>query len=229
MKPVVSVFKLHTRNTLMWLLMPWVVLLISLLINLLIGLLMEGKPPIYTGGLSSIYVFVFIIGLLTIKDTFPFALGFGIRRLDYVLGTLLMLIVISLVSAFLLCVLSLIESDVTAYWGVNVHFFHLPYLSAGSWPEQFWVYFAPFVHLYLLGFAIGSIYRRFGSTGMWIFGCLALLLIGSVSFLGTYLRWWSALLSWLSQFTAFELAIWAFVLAGVYALVAYTLLRKSTV
>jgi hypothetical protein len=229
MNPVLSVFKMHSRNALLWFLMPWIVLLISLSTNLLIGLLLEGKTAIYTGGLSSIYIFMFIMGLLTPRDTFPFALGFGARRSDYVLGTLLMLLVISLVSAFCLCLLSLIESSVTAYWGVNVHFFHLPYLSAGSLPEQFWVYFAPLVHLYLLGFAIGSIYRRFGSIGMWIFCCLAFLLLGSVSLLWTYLRQWSKLLALLSQFTAFELASWAFLLAVIYALAAYVLLRKATV
>ncbi len=229
MKPVLSVFKLHLRSAQTWFLGPWLVLMCSLCVNIFIGALLEGKTAIYTGGLSSIYVFIFIIGLVTLRDTFPFALGFGVRRLDYVLGTLLMLLVTSLVSASVICLLSLLESAVTANWWVNVHFFHLPYLSDGSLVEQLWVYFVPFVHFYLLGFAIGSIYRRFGGTGMWIFCCLALLLTGSLSFLWTYLRWWSILLSWLGQFTAFELAGWAFLVAGVYALVAYLLLRKATV
>lgn len=229
MNHIVGVLKMHSRNKLAWFFVPWFVLLISLAVNLFIGLLLNGKTTIYTGGLASIYTLTFVVGIITLRDTFPFALGFSVRRIDYLLGTIFMVLATSLVTALILLLLSLIENNVTANWGVNVHFFHLPYINDGSLIEQFWVYFVPLVNLYFLGFAIGSVYRRFGSTGIWIFVGVAFLLVSTFVLLATYLLWWGTLIAWLSQYTAFEIACWLVPLTLVYMLISYALLRKATI
>lgn len=229
MNHVAGVVKMHARNKLAWFFLPWFILLISLAVNLFIGFLLGGKTEIFTGGLSSIYVFMLILGPVSLRDTFAFALGFSVRRADYLLGTVLMVLVTSAVTALLLFLLSLLESTLLLGWGVGVHFFHLPYLNNGSLLEQFWVYFVPLVSLYFLGFAIGCIHRRFGSTGMWIFFGLAVLLASAFTLISTYLRWWGMLFAWLSQFSAFEFALWMVPLTAVYALISYALLRKATV
>ena len=229
MNSIAGVFKMHSRNSLVWFFVPWFVLLISLAVNLIIGLLLAGKSAVYTGGLSSIYVFMFIEGIVSLRDTFPFAIGFSVRRIDYVLGTFLMLLVSGLVTALLLLLLALIEGNVIINWGVNVHFFHLPYLNDGSPIEQFWVYFVPLVHLYLLGFIVGCVYRRFGGTGLWIFLGVAFLLITTFIFLGAYLSWWGELFAWLRQYTAFEIACGLVPPTLIYALVSFALLRKATI
>jgi hypothetical protein len=52
-------------------------------------------------------------------------------------------------------------------------FFAPPALSAGSFPELFWVDFSLLVNLFSLGFAIGSVYRRFGNVGLLTFFAFA--------------------------------------------------------
>lgn len=229
MNHIAGVVKMHARNKLAWFFLPWFILLLSLAVNLFIGFLLGGKTEIFTGGLSSIYIFMLILGPISLRDTFAFALGFSVRRMDYLLGTVLMVLATSAVTALLLFLLSLLESTLIVGWGVGVHFFHLPYLNNGSLFEQFWVYFVPLVCLYFLGFVIGCIYRRFGSTGMWIFFSLAVLLVSAFTLIYTYLRWWGTLFTWLGQFSAFEFALWMAPLSTVYVLVSYVLLRKATV
>lgn len=229
MNHITAMLKMHSRNWLSWFFMPWCILLFSLAINLFIGLLLNRQKAIYTGGLSSIYIFMFVLGILTLRDTFPFALGFSVRRIDYLLGTIVMVLATSLMSALLLFLLSLIENNVVVNWGVDVHFFHLPYMSDGSLIEQFWVYFVPLAHLYFLGFAIGSIYRRFGGAGMLTFFGIVFLLASAAALLLTYSNQWGTLFAWFSQYTAFTWACWLVPLTLIYALIAYALLRKATI
>ena len=55
--------------------------------------------------------------------------------------------------AILLWVLSLIEGYLVPNWGVDLHFFHLPYLSNGSPVAQLWVFFVVMLLMFFLGFA----------------------------------------------------------------------------
>ncbi|HEY3993718.1 MAG TPA: hypothetical protein VGM01_12685, partial [Ktedonobacteraceae bacterium] len=128
-----------------------------------------------------------------------------------------------------LVVLAFIERSVIVGWGVDLHFFSLAYVNDGSLGEQLWVSFAILIHMYFLGFVVGSIYRRFGKTGMWIFLVLAFVLLSTLAFLATYLLWWNVLAAWFVRSTAFGLALWLVPLIVVYALLAFVLLRKSVV
>lgn len=229
MNAVRTVVKMHTRGKLIWLFGPWMVLMIQFLgtlIVVLIILLFGGKTPFYPGGLIAICAIMFYAGIVTLNDTFPFALGFGVRRTDYVLGTTAMAVEVSAVTAVLWLLCSLLES-MTGGWGVELHYFHLPYFNDGSLIEQFWVYFVVLANMYFLGFVIGSIYRRFGGAGTLIFFLIVFLLISIFWLVWTYLRWWGAFFHWFSQFTAFELAFLLLPLTAFYLLVSYLLLRRA--
>ena len=189
-------------------------------------LVFEGKTPVYASGLVTICVFMFLLGIVPLNDTFPFALGFSVRRTDYVLGTTVMAVAVSAVAAALLLLFSLLES-VTGGWGVELHYFHLPYLNDGTLIEQLWIYFVALANMYFLGFVIGSIYRRIGRTGTLFLFLIVFLLMSIFSLVWTYLRWWREFFHWFSQFTAFELALGLLPLTAFYLLVSYLLLRRA--
>jgi hypothetical protein len=229
MNAVRTVVKMYTRGKLIWFFLPWMGLLIQFLATLIVVLmirLLAGKTPVYAGGLVSICVIMFYLGIVTLNDTFPFALGFSVRRTDYVLGTTVMAIAVSAVTAVLLLLFSLLEG-VTGGWGVELHYFHLPYLNDGSLIEQLWISFVVMANMYFLGFVIGSIYRRFGRAGTLLFFLIVFLLMSIFSLVWTYLRWWGALFAWFSQFSAFELALGLLPLTVFYLLVSYLLLRRA--
>jgi hypothetical protein len=229
MNRITSVIKIHSRNKFTWFFLPWIILLSSFVINLFISFLIGGKTAIYTGGLASIYIYMLVAGIFTLRDSFPFALGFSIRRTDYFLGTVGMVVAVSAVTAILLLLLSFTESELIRGWGLELHFFHLPYVNDGPLIGQLWIFFVVMVHMYLLGFAIASVYQRFGRTGMYVFFIAAFLLVSVCTYVFTYFNWWRDIFRWLSHYSASELASWLVLAIAAYALVSYALLRKATV
>lgn len=229
MSSITNVISIYTRDKFSWFVLPWIIVGSSFVINLFIALLLGGKTAIYTGGLSSIYIFMLVGGAIVVAGTFPFAIGFSVRRRDYFLGTMAMAVAVSAAWAVLLGMLSLIEADVIRNWGVDLHFFHLPYFSDGSFLGELWVYFVAMLLMFLLGFLPASIYQRFGRVGMYtLFGVSGL--AGSVLTLaGTYWNWWGTIFGWLARQTALELAWWMVPVIIVCALASYALLRKATI
>ncbi|HEY7417593.1 MAG TPA: hypothetical protein VH593_20590 [Ktedonobacteraceae bacterium] len=225
-----TVVKMYTRGNLTWFFLPWMIVCIQFPVALIVTSIVEffggGKPPSYPGGLITICLSMFVWGIMSLTDTFPFALGFGVRRTDYVLGTMVIAVEVSTVAVVLWLLCSLLEI-VTGGWGVELHYFYLPYFNDGSLIEQFWVYFVVLASMYILGFVVGSVYQRFGRVGAVTFGLTVLLLISLFALVWTYLRWWGAFLTWFSQFSAFELTLGVLLLTAFYLLVAYLLLRRA--
>src|SRR5579864_123028 len=105
MNRMANVIIMHSRDKFSWFLLPWIVVGSSFVINLFIAALVGGNTAIYTGGLSSIYIFTLVAGAISVAGTFPFALGFGVRRRDYVLGALTLAVLVSAAWAILLVLL----------------------------------------------------------------------------------------------------------------------------
>jgi hypothetical protein len=229
MNAIRTVMKMYTRGKLLWFFLPWMGLMIQFLVALIvirILLLFGGETPFYPGGLITICVIMFCVGIMTLNDTFPFALGWSCRRTDYVLGTTAIAVAVSAVTAALWLLFSLLES-VTRGWGIELHYFHLPYFNDGTLIEQFWVYFVVLVNMYFLGCVIGSIYQRFGRASTLIFLLIVILLLSIFSLVWAYLGWWGAIFHWFNQFTAFELAFLLLPLTALYLLASYLLLRRA--
>jgi hypothetical protein len=259
MNRIVSVMVMHFRDRGTWFLVPAGVLsaafVICLFIALSIVLLLGGTTPVYTGALAAFYFVMLVEATRTVIGTFPFAVGFGTRRKDYLLGTLVWGGTVCAVWAILLGLLSLIEANVIRNWGMGLHFFHLPffsdgsllrqfcwsyyhdmrcaqsdpnYLSAGLPLGQFWVYFVLLLFMYLLGLLLGSIYQRFGRVGEYIFSGIAFLFLSVFLLASTYWNWWGAIFGWLAQQSAAVLVLWLVPLIVLFALASYALLRKAT-
>lgn len=225
-----TVVKMYTRGKWIWFFWPWVGLslqfLAALIVILLIVFLAGVKTPFYPGGLVTICVLMFLGGLVNLTDTFPFALGFGMRRTDYVLGTMLIAMAVSVLTTLLWLLCSLLEIA-TGGWHIALYYFHLPYFNDGSLIEQFWVYFVLLTNMYFLGFVCGSVYQRFGRLGTVIFVLAVLLLLSLFAVIWTYLHWWGALFAGIGQFTACELALGLLPVTALYLLVSYLLLRRA--
>lgn len=92
MNRIASVMVMHARDWATWLLGSWIVLgatfVIGLLISLSIDWLWRGSIPVYSGAVACIAVVMLAVAIGTVLGTFPFAVGFGTRRRDYLLGTL---------------------------------------------------------------------------------------------------------------------------------------------
>ncbi|WHY21334.1 hypothetical protein QNH28_10290 [Paenibacillus sp. G2S3] len=227
MNQMTGILKMHYKDKWFWLFMPWIILLSSFLVNLVIAFFLQ--EPMYTGGLVSIFIYMFVIGIIILVQTFPFALGLSLRRTDYFIGTSLMAVLTSAGFSLLLFLLSIVETKLTSGWGVQLHYFHIPYLNDGTVLEQLWIYFMIMLHMFYWGFVISSIFRRFGRSGLFIFAAVMFILYSVAGLLMTYYQWWGDLFNWFASHTAFELALWTMPLTVLYALLSFWMLRKSTV
>jgi hypothetical protein len=219
---------IHTRDKLGLIILPWGILALSFVVNTIIAALLGGNVGIYTGGVASIYIYMLVVGALIIKETFPFAVGFSVRRIDYFLGTMALAVAVSAAYAFLLSLLSLTESNLTNNWGVGLHFFHLPYWSNSSLIGQFWTYFIVMLFCFMLGFAPASLYRRFGMLGLYAFMGAVGVVSSVLVLLATYRQWWGDIFTWLSQWSAVQFAWWLVPVTLIGALGSYVLLRRAS-
>ena len=228
MHAIRTVVQMHTRDKLMWFIAPWGFQLTAFLVSLLDGVLRKGYGQGFSsGGAGDMYIFYFVVGIFSVNDTFPFALGFSVRRKDYFQGTLVLVAMLFAVTSLALVTLGFIESHVVNGWGVGLHFFAPPYLSAGSFLQQCWVDFSLLMNLFALGFVIGSVYRRFGNAGVLTFLAVAVLLLTTWVGLNIHLNRWAAVTAWFVQHTAFELVLGLLPLTALSLLASYLLLRRA--
>ncbi len=225
MNRVAGIVKTHLTDVFSWLMLPWIILGSSFAVNAIIGSLVDEE--IKTGGLASIFVYMLVIGIVSVGQTFPFLIGFGARRKDYFLGTTATVALVSVVTAILLLVVGYAERA-TEHWGIGLYFFNIPYLTDGSLLSQFWIFFILMMNLFFCGFAIASIYRKIGRNGL--FGVsIALGLALTVAFyLITHYDKWDSVWEWARGVSVVELANWLLALTLVYVGVSYALLRKAT-
>jgi hypothetical protein len=228
MNPVMSVMRMHLKEKFLWFILPWIIVMSSFLINLGIAVIVPMEEGLYTGGLSSIFIYMFVAGIVGLAQTFPFALGFSVRRTDYYWGTAIVVLLASALNSLILVILSVLEKA-SEGWGTGLHFYHLPYLSDGSVVERFWIYLLLFLFMYFAGFGISSVYRRFGRSGMYAFFIVLSLLVTIAAFICTYYAWWDDIFTWFLQYSALDLANWTMVPAAACLLLSYWLLRRSTV
>ncbi|REE67003.1 hypothetical protein A8990_14512 [Paenibacillus taihuensis] len=228
MHPVQGVVKMYMREKMGWVLLPWIILGSSFFINLFIAALMPMDEHLTTGGIASIFVYMGVIGILSMSQTFPFALGLSVRRKDFFAGTILMAVMVSLFTSIVLYLLSYIEGFGLVGWGVQLYFFHLPYLSEGNVAEQILVFFSISLCLFVTGFTIGCFFRRFGKIGM---TTLAIVSIGGgtlLSYMATYFDWWVTIGHYLADLTAVNMAYTLLPISVVLGFIAYLLLRRAT-
>jgi hypothetical protein len=228
MNRIAGVMKMHLRDKWTWFLTPWLILLASFLVNWILSLTMNEEGGLNTGGLSSIYIYMFVIGIVVLNQTFPFALGLSVRRTDYYTGTVLMFAAVSLFAAIALKLLAFIEAG-TSGWGVSLHFFDLPYLNEGGAMTELTVYTILMLFMFFCGFAIACVFRRFGAPGALATFTFIVLLLGVLSVVVTRFGWWGQVFGWFSGKSALDLAVWLLPAIALCGLASYLMLRRSTV
>jgi hypothetical protein len=168
------------------LLMPWAILAFSFAVNLVIfslvpashhavptshGLVQVANPTHnYTGAVSITFVFAFVIGVNSIGRSLPFGLALGVSRRSFYTGTAQLGVALAVADGLVLTALQAIERG-TGGWGVQMHFFQVPYILNGPWYLTWLTSFVALTLLFVYGMWFGIVYRRWS-------------LFGSVAFIG---------------------------------------------
>jgi hypothetical protein len=222
---VAGVVRTHFADRWSWLAWPWIILGISFVCNLVIASTVSEE--IKTGGLVSIFIYMLVLGIISVGQMFPFLIAFGVRRKDFFLGTAVTVVLTCGATTVILLAMGWLEK-LTNYWGGKLHFFRVAYILEGPLLQDFWISFALLLNLFFCGFAISALYRKFGRNGTFAFFILLGLTLTCMFYVVSFYDKWQAIADWVSGLTVISLANGAFLLTLLYAGAAYLMLRKAT-
>jgi len=223
-----SVLKIHSQDKWAWFFTPNIMIMSVFLLNVIISLLFIDDKGSFTVGISYLVIYMFVMGILVVTQTFPYVIGMSIRRTDYFFGTVVMAIAVNICYGTLLLILTTIES-VTNGWGLKMTFFHFPYLNDGTILEQLTIYVILLMHFFFLGFLFSSLGYRYGKKGMFIIALVAILLMSILSVFLTYQGYWMDIFRWIASHTAVEIAYWLIIPTLLYMFLPYKLLRRAII
>ena len=230
------VARLDVANPSTLLVLPWIFLIAILLMNIAIWAIITyaagGHLPAdafqWSGAVAFIYIYLGIAAVQTMSITFPFALGYGVTRRDFYLGSSLTFVLLSLLYAVGMTVLGAIERA-TGGWWLNGRMFTAIYFAGNdAWYVQLWVYFCGLLFSLFLGSVFAAVWVRWKAYGLVAtFIALAFLIIGLIA-IPTYLSAWDEISATIVRLGWVGTSSLSLVLTALLAVLGFGLLRRAT-
>jgi hypothetical protein len=237
MSRVWNVVRLHLTNTWVVLVTPAIILGIIFMVNFAVWMIInraagadapeaiEGTQ--YSGAALFIFVYMMVVAVQAITVTFPFALGYGVTRRDYYLGTSLLFVLLALVWSVILAALALIE-DATNGWGLGGHMFTSIFLGSGGVLPRLWIPFVGLLFFFFIGAAVATIYMRWRMNGMIVFWTAAVFGVVGLVAIATYTNSWPAVGDWFAENGVVGVVTWSLVPTAIAAVTGFFVLRRAT-
>ena len=194
MKTLVNVARYHLVDRFTYIVLPWALLAFVFVVNLVIVASIPTKPNqnVPVGGLSSFYVMILVLGILSTTRSLPFGLSLGVSRRSYFFGTAGLAVSMAAVYGLALTILQVIERA-TGGWGLRLHFFRVTYLLPGPWYLTWLTSLVGLTLVFLYGSWYGLAYRRWNIPGLlgFIAAQITLLLAGGL--IATWADAWTSI------------------------------------
>ena len=229
--------RLHAANLWPTLITPWLIFAAIFGLNLAIWYLvtvaaggvenLDADAFDYNGGVTWVLFFLMAMAVQAMSLTFRFALGIGMTRRDYYLGTVAYLAFLAGAYAAGIAVMAQVE-ELTNGWGMGGRFF-APWFLADLPAWQLWYLNAvPGLLLAMLGVAFGAVWVRWKATGLYLaLGALAVLVVAGLWAMTTT-ESWGALADYLSTHSPVLSATWTLPVTALLAAAGYLVLRRAT-
>jgi hypothetical protein len=237
---ITRIVKLNMTNPWTTIVMPWLVLFaifaLSWAIWLIIylnadpadrGEISDGTQ--YSGASWWIFVYMLVVAVQAMNLTFPLALGYGVTRRDFYLGSALTFVLLSAMWAVGLTILSVIE-EATNGWGIGGTMFTSLYFGGdgAEWWQRTAIYFLLMLFFFFVGAAVAAMYVRWRMYGLIsFFFVLGLLLVGAIALI-TSTQSWPAVGEFFVVNQALGVAIWSLVPTAVAGIAGFFILRRAT-
>lgn len=228
MNNLVNVARYHLVDRLQYVVLPIGVTLFAFLVNLAVFALLQEDHENYTGGLLTLYVFMFVCGNLSMTRSLPFGLALGVSRRSYYLGTVVLVLGLAALYAAGITVFQAIESG-TGGWGVNVHFFRIPWLLDDSWYLTLLTSFVLLVLMFVYGMWYGLVFRRWAVVGLVLFAAAQVLVILGTVVMLTWTDSWPRLGRLFATLTSAGVSGVLAILIVLAGIGGFTTLRRITV
>ena len=228
MKTLVNVARYHLVDRLTYVALPWGIMAFSFLVNLVIATVLPSPQGDYTGGLVTIYVFLFVCGALSMTRALPFGLMLGVSRRRYYLGTALLIVALGVLYGLGLTVLQAVERA-TGGWGTGLHFFRVPWIMDGPWYQTWLTSFVLLVLFFWYGMWYGLVFRRWNVVGLVAFIAAQIVVALAAIVIVSAMHNWAAVGQFFTTLTAPALTGVLAALAVALGLGGYTTIRRVTI
>jgi hypothetical protein len=188
MSTLVKVARYHLVNRIGFVILPLGILAFVFLICLIIfSAFTIPASGGHVGGLASIFVIFFVLGVQSVAQSLPFGLSLGVSRRTYYLGTVLLVTGLATAYGLLITLLQEVERA-TGGWGVHMHLFRVTYLLNGPWYLTWLTAFVGLVLLFVYGMWFGLVWRRWNLLGLVAFLAtqITVLLLGALAVTWTH-------------------------------------------
>lgn len=189
---ILNIVRLNLANPWTTIVLPWIILGAIFAANLVIWALILGSATTpaaqaeiregfqYSGATFYIFVYMLVVAVQIISITFPFALGYGVTRRDFYLGSALTFVMLAAAYSVALTVLSMIE-DATGGWGLGGKMFTATYFGENP-AERLLIFFLGFLFFFFAGAPAAAIWVRWKVTGLATFLIgIGIILVGLVA------------------------------------------------
>ena len=237
MNRITRVVRLHLTNPWTTIILPWMIMGFILVANIAIWAIILANTPNadiadvreglgYSGASTYIFVYIMVVAVQAISVTFPFALGYGVTRRDYYLGTALTFVGLSAMFSIGLTILAAIE-DATDGWGLGGRMFTAVYYG-DAWSQRLFIYFAAFLFFFSVGMAAASIWVRWKANGLiGFFVGLGVIVIGGAALL-TFTNGWGGFGAFFANAGLVGSFAWSLVVSLIAAVGGFFVLRRAT-
>lgn len=205
MTRILNVARMQWINRATFVTVPLIVLGGAFVISLLVYAVIPSDGPMYGGGAQGPLWYFLVIGIQSLTLTFPFSQAMSVTRREFFFGTTLAAAVTALPLSLVFIVGALVEKA-TGGWWMNGWMFHLPWMWTDGLFGAWLLYFSLPMLFFMTGFAISTLYKRFGMIVLTVslIGVSALLVLGMA--LITWLEAWMRVWLWFAGTTVIGLA-----------------------
>lgn len=233
-----NVMVLHVANPWPTLITPWLIFFAVFALNvgvwavvtINVGERNRLDPDAFStnGGVSWVFFYFAVIAIQAMNLTFSFALGLGLTRRDYYLGTALYLTALAVTLAVVVTAGAALE-DATGGWWINGRFFAPGNLVEQSLISRFGAAFLLAALFMFIGACAGAAWVRWRLVGVYAFvvSFVALIVLGLWG-IGRSGKW-QEFVDYLGSHTLFEILLWTIPVTVACAVGGFLMLRRASV
>jgi len=244
MNTLINVARYHLAKRVDYLVLPWVWLAFAFAVDIVIFAMIpvghhsvltangivqvQNHSPRDAGGLGAIVVIYFVLGIMSVAKSLPFALSLGVSRRSYYAGTALLAVTLAVSYGLVITVLQAIERA-TNGWGVDTHIFRVPYILAGPWYQTWLTMSVALTLLFVYGMWFGIIYRRWTLIGSLAFTSAQVTVLVVAALAITWSHAWRGTGHFFTELSAVGLTGLLAALAAALLAGGYTTVRRIAV
>jgi hypothetical protein len=184
------------------------------------------SAEVYVTVVSPLHIYMFVIGVTGLKETFAYALGMSVRRTDYYSAVLALAVILSAAFGLAYSAGAVLEGAWFDRPNVTFRMFRMEGFESLAFGGAWFSHAVIFLLLYLLAWKLALLNRRFGQYSLY---ALAALVILGIALIDGFNGWGPIDRFFLAIGDALDLALWALIPTAVLAASAYALIRRVRV